>query len=345
MGKQVGLGWVAGTFGLEPRWTAGPDIAKIELLARKHLKLEQNAACHVTLYAQGALNKLYKIETGAGCSPMRVTLPVDPFSKTNSEVAIINFVHQNTNIPVLQIFAFEDSREGMLGFEWILMEMLPGATLQTNWRTLSADTKQDIVKQVAKYQAQLIHHRFYAIGNLFVSSEARCMLKESIPSSVAADTNNQHLLPVLGQMVSMIFFGGDHITQDEPRGPFTKSEDWIRARLTLIITDQEGILKTSEDEDDIEEGQDAIEIAERLLKLLPTIFPFDTIAPEQSILFHDNLSMHNILVGADGRITGVIDWECASVLPLWRACELPQFLQGKDRTEEPKRDQYGADNS
>jgi aminoglycoside phosphotransferase len=338
MAKQDGLEWVAGTFGLEPRWSSEPN-----------LKLEQNACCHVTFYAQGAFNKLYKIETEAGCFLMRVTLPVDPYNKTNSEVATIIFVHQNTDIPVPQIFAFDDYRENELGFEWILMEMLPGGTLRTRWRKLSEDAKRDLVKQVAKYQAQLFRYKFPAIGNMFVNPGAQLMSKESPHSTVAADTKqaqgeSQQLLPALGQLVSMIFFWGDHITQDVPRGPFINTEDWIRARLTLVLTDQDKIIKTSDDEDDIEEAEDAREIAEKLLKLLPSIFPSNTNTLELSILFHDDLSMQNILVDDNGKITGFIDWECVSALPLWRACELPGFLKGRDRNEEPKRDQYAPDN-
>lgn len=100
-----------------------------------------------------------------------------------------------------------------------------------------------------------------------------------------------------------------------PRGPFTNSKDWIRARLTLVMTEQERITKTSNDEDDIEAAQDAKEIAERLLELLHSNFLPDASTPEQSILFHDDLSMQNILVDDNGKITGVIDWECVSALP------------------------------
>ena len=348
MAKQLGLEWVAGTFGLEPRWTAEPNITKVESLARKHLKLEQNASCNVTFHAQGAFNKLYKITTEAGYSLMRVTLPVDPYNKTNSEVATINFVRQNTDIPVPQILAFDDSSENELGFEWILMEMLPGGTLRTKWRKLSEEVKRELVKQVAKYQAQLFHHKFPAIGNNFISARDQPISKESPPSMVfhteQAPQELQQSLPVLGQLVSMVFFWGDHITQDVPRGPFTNSADWIRARLALVLADQERIIKTSDDEDDIEEAHDASALAGRLLTLLPSIFPPNTSTPEQSVLFHDDLSMQNVLIDDDGNITGIIDWECVSALPSWRACELPGFLQGRDRNEEPKRDQYSPDN-
>jgi hypothetical protein len=351
MVKQDGLKWVAGTFGLEPRWTAEPLIANIELLARKHLKLEQNAGCQVTFYAQGAFNKLYKIETEAGCFLMRVTLPVDPFNKTNSEVATITFVQLHTEIPVPQIIAFDDSSENELGFEYILMEMLPGETLRTRWRKLSGDAKRKLVKQVANYQAQLFCRRFNYIANFFARPGALPISKQSSHSTIAVDTKHapkerqRDVFDVfyLGQVVSMIFFWGDHITQDVPRGPFEKSEDWIRARLKLVLTDQERIKKTSDDEDDLEEAEDAIKVVKRLLKLLPSVFPSSTDTSELFVLFHDDLSMENILVDGDGEITGIIDWECVSTLPLWRA-SAPVFLKGRDRNQEPKRDEYAPDN-
>jgi hypothetical protein len=65
---------------------------------------------------------------------------------------------------------------------------------------------------------------------------------------------------------------------------FTNSEDYIRARLTLLLTDQQMIMKSSDDEYDFED-----KIVESLLKLLPGIFPSNTYNPELSVLFHDDL--------------------------------------------------------
>jgi aminoglycoside phosphotransferase len=67
---------------------------------------------------------------------MRVSLPVDPRYKTESEVATTEFVRQKTSLPVPRIIAF-DSHENELGFEWILMDMMPGLTLRKRWRKMS----------------------------------------------------------------------------------------------------------------------------------------------------------------------------------------------------------------
>ena len=50
--------------------------------------------------------------------------------------------------------------------------------------------------------------------------------------------------------------------------------------------------------------------------------------------------MQNIMVDDSGQLTAVIDWECVSAVPLWRACQLPQLLQGRRRDEEPIKDSY-----
>ena len=44
---------------------------------------------------------------------------------------------------------------------------------------------------------------------------------------------------------------------------------------------------------------------------------------ELSMLFHDDLSQQNILVDDNGILAGVVDSECVSALPLWRACYYP----------------------
>lgn len=170
--NQYGLALVdAGMVGLEPQWTVKSNIAKVEAVARKHLKLDRNASCCVSHYAQGGFNKLYKVETEAGCFLMRVTQPVDPSHKTNSEVATTSFICESTDIPVPYIFTYDDSSNNKLGFEWIEMEMLPGSTLQTKWRKLSAEAKQNVVKEAANYQVQLFRHKFDAIGDLFLYPE------------------------------------------------------------------------------------------------------------------------------------------------------------------------------
>lgn len=58
-------------------------------------------------------------------------------------------------------------------------------------------------------------------------------------------------------------------------------------------------------------------------------------------LYHDDVSWHNILAEPDeqGVLTAILDWECLSTVPLWKACQYPLFLQGQPRDEEPRHDE------
>lgn len=44
-------------------------------------------------------------------------------------------------------------------------------------------------------------------------------------------------------------------------------------------------------------------------------------------------------------MTGVIDWERVSALPLWKACDYPKCLDEKLRHEEPVREKYGQEDN
>lgn len=61
---------------------------------------------------------------------------------------------------------------------------------------------------------------------------------------------------------------------------------------------------------------------------------------QPTVLYHHDLNLRNILVDDEGRITAIVDWECVSVLPIWMTSNMPQFLEGDDRSEEPVRHEY-----
>jgi hypothetical protein len=339
MSNQNGLEWIEHVFhGLIPRWTKEPDIDTISCIARKHLECDEETPCEVEFHAEGAFNKIYRVSISGTEHMLRVSLPVDPHHKTESEVATIEHVRRQTDMPVPQIIAFDSDNSNELGFEWILMEKMPGTTLRLRWRKMTWAAKEEIVKQCAKHQSQLFQKQFDKIGNIFPQSDSVTALKND-----CSEDSKENNKATIGRIVSLIFFWGDHLTHDTPRGPFETSLEWLQTRLNFTLKDQDRILATSEDEDDIEDAENTVDLGNDLAELLPTIFSPDPLKPERTILFHDDLSMQNILVDEQGKLTAVIDWECVSALPLWRACQFPEFLQGGVRDETPLRESYMAD--
>jgi hypothetical protein len=157
MSRQHGLEWVEDFPDLEPRWTVEPSLSVIEAIARQHLQWQQAAQCTVTFHVEGAFNKLYKVDAEDGRQAlMRVALPVDPHFKTASEVATINFIRQKTHISVPEIIAFDASNSNELGFEWILMELMPGKPLCEVWRGLFMQKKEGLIREIASFSRRAI---------------------------------------------------------------------------------------------------------------------------------------------------------------------------------------------
>jgi hypothetical protein len=220
--------------------------------------------------------------------------------------------------------AYDCSHANELGFEWILMERMPGRPLADIWRSMTWPRKEKLAAEIAHYSAELFSKRLSRIGNLFFAEQY----------------GNGPAKFVLGRIVSMQFFWGDHFTHNVPRGPFDSSAEWLRARLRLNQLDCEKTIRESNDEDDIEEAEKTLHVVNRLIKATSLVFADDSKVP--TVLLHDDLSQHNILVNDDGELQGIIDWECTSAVPLWKAAQFPQFLRGPQREKKPMREGYSA---
>jgi hypothetical protein len=144
---------------------------------------------------------------------MRVSLPIHPHSKTLGEVTTLRFLRRETDIPVPEIIAFDNSTDNKIGFEWILMERMPGVSLYKKWRTMTAFQKAALVQRVAEYQAQIFRHSFSGLRTL----------------TIAEANHGQRPRP--GELVSGMFFEGDHYDIDIPRGPFRSTHDWMSSYL------------------------------------------------------------------------------------------------------------------
>jgi Ser/Thr protein kinase RdoA (MazF antagonist) len=138
-----------------------------------------------------------------------------------------------------------------------------------------------------------------------------------------------------------MFFMGNHINYDGVhRGPFRSSHDWLKSYLDIAMREFEDVATNGEDEDEIEEAEEALEVAKRLITLLPKIFSPIMEPSERTALMHDDLGLQNILLDEQGNISAVLDWECVSAMPLWAVIQVPKFLRNRDREDEPKRESY-----
>ena len=321
---RYGLEWKQSMWELEPRWTIEPDIADMQAVVKEELGSAED--CEVTFLDQGAFNKIYRVSCGTHAFILRISLPVDPFYKTESEVATLRFMREYGRIPVPAVKAFNSCATNPIGFEWILMELMPGVSLQDRWPELSWTAKERIVEQLASYYSTMSRYALNGIGNIY---------PEWRQSDLSA--------PEVSRIVSMPFFWGDHVMHPIPRGPFKSSHDWVAARLSLYEEDAKQMLQ-AKDQERHDDAKRSLSIVNRLQKLLPRVFPKGPKGHEvETILLHNDLNLSNILVDEDGQLTAILDWEAVTAVPLWKAYDFPKALDGPRREEKPLPENYGND--
>ncbi|KAK3319446.1 phosphotransferase enzyme family-domain-containing protein [Apodospora peruviana] len=337
--SRDGLVWDDTGFDLEPRWAREPpDLESLERLCRRELGLGRTDNCTVSLHAAGTYNKNYLVETAGDKFILRVSLPVDPHNKTRGEVATLQLVRRKTDIiPVPEVIAFDGTSDNDIGFEWILMEWMAGKPAYYRWRKMSMTKKERLVARVADFQAQLWQHG----NNLGDVGLLRGIgtLGTSQPTD-QNDVDDMDGMPCPGQIVSAAFFSGAHYDYHIPRGPFVSSHDWLQVYLNIIVKEHTTSLAETKDQDDREYAEGALRVARKLLRLLHRVFPSLLHPPERTMLWHDDLSLMNIMVDDNDEITAIIDWECVSAMPVWVSSQLPEFLRGADREKRPDRNRY-----
>lgn len=343
--SRSGLFWETTGLDVEPRWARQPDIDAIAQVVRRHLGITSPSQCVVTFHSSGTYNKHYHVHSPVhGRYLMRVILPVDPHNKTRGEVATLQLVRRKTDMPVPVVVAYDDTSDNEIGFEWILMELLEGKPAHVQWRKMNMRQKERLVGRMAEFQAQLsrcgnmTESGFRGIGTLGAISRGE---------SDYVDL----MMPEPGPMVSPVFFTGERWHYPVSRGPFQSSHDWLRSYLNIIIKEHSAALsqpqplRTPDDDTESERrelAEGVTRVARKLTRLLHKIFPQLVHPSERTVLWHgDSLSLDNLLVDENGRITGVVDWECVSTMPRWVSTQFPEFLRGEvEREEEPHRNRY-----
>lgn len=335
-----GLVWIPELEGVKPTWAYDPQLSAIEKEIRRFGPLARPEIKYLT---EGAFNKIYKVQFLGYTFILRVSLPTAPGLKTRSEVATLDWVSRRTDLPLPHVFAYDPTRNNDIGFEWMLMTELPGHSLNKLWTKLSMTHKTALVKRLVDFQASMWKNQLSGIGNLyhpFIVTGFMPLMKTERTENSLRDVFTQ---PRMGQIVSLDFLWGNRARQNVNRGPFSCSLDWINARLSIARAEHEEALAKyhamadpgKEEKYAKEDAEEILPILSKLEILASRLFPCESDIEEPTVITHGDLNFHNILVNEAGDLTGVLDWECVSALPLWKACYYPQFLQGFERLEKP----------
>ena len=344
LSKDPRICWETDIFYEQPIWCIEPGVQNIKKVILPYLQLCGFGDPTITFFAQGALNKLYNIHA---VDPdfgeehdfiFRVALPVQPYYKTESEVATCNYIRLHTSIPAPKIYAYDSSSENELGFEWMLMEKMPGTPLSKVWGSMEWERKVHVTGRVAEWMDELSKCRFAQIGSLYHSSKWNLGGFE------------------VGRAVNFDLYRGRCLQYELDRGPFASAKQFYQATISARRKDVNFYAETARKDDEgsgedkasdetdersrseEHEHGDGMEYEEidilglpqacdALLNILPQVFPGVSLEKTPNVLYHHDISGNNILVDGAGKLVGLVDWENVLTVPYALASPYPPVLQ------------------
>jgi len=363
--------WTSG-YSSYPVWASEPDLSAIKEIFISVLSgnffdeptkaLSGDPDQDVRFLADGAHHKIYEATHPPWQTSflLRVAVLIDSCLKLESEMATLAYLRQKTKLPVSKPISWSSRVDEKLGYEWSLVEKIPGVELRDVWRQVPWEKKAAIVEEMASFMTRLWDPTtpFSRIGSLYLVEprpEGNDTHPNILPRKVSKD-EPQDLYFAIGPAVDGEFFERRRCFLDSHRGPYNNCQEWLRA---LIEVEQEFLKSTkvlldSRSEAPAEyQGPDAISawedeigvdgndflkhhdsimtLCETYLKLLPKVFPEetggDTNPKKGYLLHHCDLRSANILVDPETfTITGIIDWERTVALPTWYSLEYPMFI-------------------
>ena len=125
--------------------------------------------------AEGASNKVFLAVVGKQRFIVKIPDPVvPPRLVTASEVATLDFLRSELDLPVPRVFSWSDSCDNPVGCEYIIMEEAHGRPLNTMWSSLDIPAKLAVVDEVLSIQKRLIATRdiFTGYGSMYFAGDA-----------------------------------------------------------------------------------------------------------------------------------------------------------------------------
>jgi hypothetical protein len=244
-----------------------------------------------------------------------------------------------TNIPVPRIYAWNSDASNPVGAEYMILDKVKGTPAGQNWGDLSEEVKKTVVSQVARYFLEIFSLRFESAGSLYLSPLSPQFLVGPIIST-----------PFYRALDGVVRVPDAPISKnvDPNRGPFSTVTEYLssnlRAELEFISNHRSVVLSELHECDPTQLAESRLELGERVMRKaieLCSVYPGDMLIPPNITtpqrpfsLKLDDFRLSNIMIDTDsGRVTGFIDFEAATIAPLWECAVIPRWLQNADDPE------------
>ncbi|PYI11943.1 phosphotransferase enzyme family protein [Aspergillus sclerotiicarbonarius CBS 121057] len=277
----------------------------------------------ITKLPEGAYNKTFLLVMDDGVEVIaKIPNPYIPQKfATASEVATLDFLRNELDIPVPRVFAWSSRTDQPVGVEYIIMERAPGRELNKLWSAMDISDRVDIVSQLVGIQTKIAAVDFHSYGSLFYREDIEDGLH--VPGIVDRFC--------IGPSCEVRFWEGERRSMDQYRGPWTSSVAYAK---DIARRERDWIMRFAKPrhpadplrQSESQESPDChAELLGKYLEVVSYMIPSYE-GQNRSVLWHPDLHSGNIFVDKN-RIVSIIDWQGCSSLPIFYACRIPKFLK------------------
>lgn len=234
------------------------------------------------------INSVYLITTTEGEEfIIKIGNPIWKGFKTLNEVSALNYLKQNSSIPVPPVLAYEnDAKHSPISAEYIIMPRMKGRPLSSEISRLYKDkaSYQKVLDQLANVIVELKTHKFSHIGNFLTSNGDSSTLE-------------------IGGIVDFAGYEIEH--------PCKYFSDYAKHALIYYIHEMEALIEKRTPEAQLYTHY--VPILKDLLQS-PNFQHLD-FENDKFVFSHQDFVMKNILVH-DDEVTAILDWEWSGSAPM-----------------------------
>ncbi|KAF8131139.1 kinase-like domain-containing protein [Boletus edulis] len=241
---------------------------------------------------------------------------------TASEVATMDYARTILGLPVPRVLSWSaDADASGVGTEYIMMEHVPGVQLHERLNKPGFEN-QDFVDQLVSLECQFTRYRFSQIGSMYYKEDVSSELQQRPLYAEGIEGGGSDRFRI-GPCVDWDIWRGERSRLNADRGPWPDTLSYIRA---IVDIEKQwlstfAVPRTPGDPFCRPDGENApeahVHLLDDFLAVIPGILPPDVICGP--VLWHIDFHASNILVPCEGSsdIIGLIDWQGASVRPLF----------------------------
>ncbi|KGO63638.1 Aminoglycoside phosphotransferase [Penicillium italicum] len=309
------------------------NVSGLKRLAALAVQKKETDIIEFEKLAEGGFNRTFLITMRDGYRFVaRIPYPAtEPkFLLVASEVATLGFLRAH-GIPVPEVLGYSAVADNCAGTEYIFMEHVQGKNLGDVWYTLSERERRKLVAKIVQLESRLFSLRFPASGSLYYCND----LPDDYPRAIVTSLGSPRRF-CIGPDTSLRMWYGKRLDLPVERGPYRDPLAVLTAGAEKEVAYLEKFGRPLQPFQRLRrevynyQSQSHLEHAvalEKYLQIAPYLIPQECPALLRPTIRHPDLQPNNIFISDDLNVTGLIDWQHSTILPLFLQCGIPESLQ------------------